>query len=210
MYPPTWGPLFHDILLFLAIGFPEEPTEAQQKSMRSLLVNLFANLPCASCMVQASVYAQMQPPAVESSSALRAWVVKLHNHINAKLGKKADWAVVDAEASFHERHFSHVAYFGRVEQKRLEDHRLLRTCSVEIRRLTDLNTALAQELQACCEPGTPVPERCGTETDEVAPSPWELGCKATGVVIAVITLVLIAISVVVVVLAKKRTVVKPG
>jgi hypothetical protein len=154
MYPPTWGPLFHDVLWFVAEHYPAEPSEAHRQSVALLLQHLYANLPCLACMVDASIYVQLNPPALESHGTFVQWVVDQHNYVNAKLGKKSDWTVAEARAAFHARHFGDLANLQRAEQKRVEDHSMLQALEVENKRLSALNARFA-ELQlapAWCTP----------------------------------------------------------
>lgn len=144
MYPPTWGPLFHDVLWFLAENYPDEPTETQQQSMALLLHHLYANLPCLACMVDASLYVQLKPPTLTSRTVLTQWIVDQHNYINAKLGKKHNWTVEEARTAFQARHFGNLANLELAERKRVEDHQLLDTLTNENRKISEINTQLAE------------------------------------------------------------------
>lgn len=144
MYPPTWGPLFHDVLWFLAENYPDGPTETQQQSMQLLLRHLYANLPCLACMIDASLYVQLNPPTLTSRPVFTQWIVDQHNYINQKLGKKHDWTVEEARAAFQARHFGNLADLVRTEQKRVEDHALFELLANENKRLRTINDRFAE------------------------------------------------------------------
>jgi hypothetical protein len=146
MTPLAWGTLFHDMLMFVAINYSNNPSITEQMSMTSLITEFVANLPCLACMVHSSIYIQTHPPDIHSGTSLTAWVVGMHNDINEKLGKKSDWTVSEAIEAFNVRHFSNVSVLSRSEQKRLEDHNFIETCTKEITRLQILNSELVQAL----------------------------------------------------------------
>lgn len=138
MYPPLWGPMFHDLLFFLAQSYPNDPTESQQQSMESLLRNLFANLPCVGCMVEASLYFHTHPPTLSSRPAFLDWVVQQHNYINSNLGKRSNWTISEAQAAFHTRHFTDLSMLTLSERKRAEDHAFISLLQSENKRLQQI------------------------------------------------------------------------
>lgn len=156
MYPPTWGPLFHDVLWFLADNYPDEPTETQRQSMELLLRHLYANLPCLACMIDASLYVQLNPPNLASRPVFTQWIVDQHNYVNQKLGKKHDWTVEEARAAFQARHFGNLADLELAERKRVEDHALFEVLVNENKRLNEINARFAelQHSQTWCTPLT--------------------------------------------------------
>ncbi len=61
---------------------PQEQTAAQQ------LIHALAHLyPCTSCAQHLQQELQTNPPAVESRNALEQWMCRMHNSVNARLGK---------------------------------------------------------------------------------------------------------------------------
>lgn len=125
MYPPIWGPYFHDVLFFTALSYPSKPSEERQQVARRFVEDLFRLLPCPGCKAHAQVLLRDLPPALGSRDEFLAWCVAYHNQINQRTGKRADWDVEEAFAAFRERHFTseHLTATVTAERKRLEDHR---------------------------------------------------------------------------------------
>lgn len=149
MYPASWGPLFHDVLLFLSVQYPEDPSESRQNSMQILLEQLFANLPCLACTVDASVGLYSQPADVSSRAALQQWLVELHNRINQKLHKRSDWTVEEALEAFSNRYLQedNLGATVRAETKRLEDHQHIARLVGRVRELQSINAELKSMLE---------------------------------------------------------------
>jgi Erv1/Alr family protein len=121
-----WGPLLHDILLFIASAYEEKPSEKQQESMLLCITHIFANLPCKDpCAIEATTYIEKNPIDVTSKDALLLYLVTFHNRLNATDGKKADWTVLEALAAAHARHGSSIRSLARADQVRVEDHKLI-------------------------------------------------------------------------------------
>lgn len=149
VYPATWGPLFHDVLWFLSLQYPENPSETRQKSMQLLLEHLFANLPCFACTVDASVNLYHKPADVTSKAALQQWLVDSHNTINQKLNKRSDWTVEEALEAFYNRHLQEDNFNAtvRAETKRLEDHQHIARLIARLRAVQDINSELSSIIE---------------------------------------------------------------
>lgn len=105
-YPPVWGPLYHDTLMFFATHFPTSPSKDEQQEAVEYLKLFFKFVPCPSCSVHSRVYFNNNPPDTSSGAALVSWVVDMHNDINRQTGKKHDWTVVEALQAFKYRYFN--------------------------------------------------------------------------------------------------------
>ncbi len=86
--PKEYGPHFWIVLEELAIGYPETATKAQQSSMRTLLVAFAQNFPCPRCRPHfMKAVNDMSPEDLSGRVPLLHWVIKIHNVVNARLGK---------------------------------------------------------------------------------------------------------------------------
>ena len=126
--PLVWGPLFHDTLFFIALSYPESPDSQTQDDMAQFLKQFFEHLPCPQCRLHAKIYTNTQEylcNVVTSSRSLVEFLVKFHNSINARLGKKSDWTVEHALNAFYKRNYSQMNRIQLSDMKRLEDHALM-------------------------------------------------------------------------------------
>jgi FAD-linked sulfhydryl oxidase len=78
----TW-----DLLHTLAAYYPETPSPSQESYASVLISSLSQLYPCHICAEDFQVYVQENPPDTASRERLMIWVCKLHNSVNAKLGK---------------------------------------------------------------------------------------------------------------------------
>ena len=124
MYPPIWGQYFHDVLFFVALSYPHDPTNEKKICTRQFVERLFANLPCPGCQVHAVKLIKNNPPVLNSRQSFIEWCVQYHNAINQRTDKRDDWTVEDAIEAFRKRHFikEQVTATITAEQKRQEDH----------------------------------------------------------------------------------------
>ena len=140
MLPLIWGTLFHDMCLFFASAFPDEPDEEEIESMIALLTNFFKRLPCQSpCAIEAVAYMKEFPFSkyIKSRKTLLEYLVTFHNHLNAKDGKKSDWTVLEALTAAHARHGSSIRALSRADQVRCEDHKMIYEIATENNKLRD-------------------------------------------------------------------------
>jgi|SRR6478609_705709 len=71
-----------------AAKYPVHPDGNVQKQMNDYL-HLFAQFyPCRECSDHMTTYMHQNPPKTQGRDALQYWISKLHNDVNAKLGKK--------------------------------------------------------------------------------------------------------------------------
>lgn len=122
-YPPVWGPLYHDVLMFFATHFPIEASEAEQKEAADFIRLFFKFVPCPSCSIHAQVYYLNHPPNTKGSAELIQWVVDMHNNINRQTGKKCDWKVVEALQAFKYRYFNNQLLLSQCDRQKQEDGR---------------------------------------------------------------------------------------
>jgi hypothetical protein len=126
MWSTAWGCICHDLLLFIASAYKDDPKREDRESMQLLIKHLFRNLPCLECCIEASAYIHQFPVDVSSRKALLQYLVTFHNHLNTKLGKKDDWTPLEAMNAASARYFSNLKQLSRAEAMRIEDHLLMR------------------------------------------------------------------------------------
>ena len=122
-YPPVWGPLYHDTLMFFATHFPEYPSVEEQKEATEYLKLFFKFVPCPSCSVHSRMYFHNNPPDTSSGASLVSWVVAMHNDINKQTGKKHNWTVVEALQAFKYRYFNNQLLLSHCDRQNCEVNR---------------------------------------------------------------------------------------
>jgi len=74
----------------LAAKYPEEPSEADEAGVRSLVASLGQHYPCPLCRIHLRgklVDPDLGPPATSTRTGLAVWFCNLHNMVNKDLGK---------------------------------------------------------------------------------------------------------------------------
>ena len=101
-----WGKSIWSTIHIVALSFPDSPTDADRDSYRIFYNALGKVLPCSKC--QGNYARHMSEVSIDyylfSKQMLFDWTVKLHNIVNAELGKPA-WSYEQALA-----HYSSGAY----------------------------------------------------------------------------------------------------
>lgn len=88
--PSVWGPPFWHTLHFVALGYPDVPTQSDMAAYHAFYTGLGAVIPCATC---ANNYARhLSEVPIEGylergSTALFEWTVRMHNLVNMETGK---------------------------------------------------------------------------------------------------------------------------
>jgi hypothetical protein len=89
--PSIWGPNFWNVLYYIAYSCPKVLGPLKQLQYYNFFKSLTVTLPCESCrlhykqyFVSNSIYKVLRKKPV----ALSSWVLKLHNTINARIGKQ--------------------------------------------------------------------------------------------------------------------------
>ncbi|CAG8722086.1 8585_t:CDS:1 [Racocetra fulgida] len=71
----------------MAAYYPEVPSYAQQRSMKTFLSAFSQFYPCNICAEHLREEMKSKPPKVESRWALGKWLCEMHNIVNETLGK---------------------------------------------------------------------------------------------------------------------------
>jgi hypothetical protein len=90
MRPEVWGPVLWRAIHDMALAYPERPSPEDARSVEAFFRALPALLPCAACGEKLRAELLAEPVSggpARSRAALYAWTVRLHNRVNARLGK---------------------------------------------------------------------------------------------------------------------------
>jgi mitochondrial FAD-linked sulfhydryl oxidase len=109
MQPSAWGKYIWTTMHLVALGMPEAPTAKELRDYALFYERLHTVLPCAKCAEHYQEHLKAHPvPTSGGRDAFFAWTVKLHNVVNAQLGR-APWTLERARA--------HYERLGRVGSK---------------------------------------------------------------------------------------------
>lgn len=91
MDPNVWGKHMWASIHFIALGYPDTPSESEKKNYASFFENLYKVLPCNTCSNHLKATLQNEHPLsinnLSNKDALFKWTVDLHNIVNTRLNK---------------------------------------------------------------------------------------------------------------------------
>ena len=82
-----WGPVGWKFLHYVTFAYPMTPSVEQQNAADHFFGSLGKLLPCDTCQEHYQEEVSSHPPDTRSQATLSAWLVDLHNRVNARLGK---------------------------------------------------------------------------------------------------------------------------
>ena len=88
--PNVWGPPFWRTIHYVALGYPDKPTEADVLSYKMFFVSLGAVIPCQTCATNYARHLRDLPVEgflTGNSGRLFEWTVHMHNMVNEETGK---------------------------------------------------------------------------------------------------------------------------
>ena len=87
--PEIWGPMFWCCFHLVSLGYPESPTFAEKRAAKEFFASMVFLLPCPACRGHFREVLQVLPVDtwLDNRRSLTEWVWKLHNSVNARLGK---------------------------------------------------------------------------------------------------------------------------
>lgn len=87
--PAYWGRHFWFTMHTVALFYPDFPTADDMSHARNFFLSLQGLIPCGACAYhyQKLLLAHPLEDALQSKMELSRWVWRLHNEVNARLGK---------------------------------------------------------------------------------------------------------------------------
>ncbi len=134
MYPPLFGPVIWDTALIIALNFPEQPTDMEQRYWTDFLYGMVYLLPCPSCKLEAVRYVTEHPPLARTREEAVQYVVDFHNFVNKRLGK----VIVtkdEATRALVKRFDKDYKDLGRAMQVRKEDAEKIQELQAQVQKL---------------------------------------------------------------------------
>lgn len=101
MEPSVWGKYIWTSIHFIALGYPDKPTQEDAHNYKQFYHDLWKVLPCYKCSVNYQRHLSELPidPYLKDNMSLFEWTVKLHNIVNKELGKR-EWTLEEATQRF--------------------------------------------------------------------------------------------------------------
>ena len=91
MKTDVWGKHMWYSIHFIALAFPENPTNEDKRNYQYFFENLHTVLPCYKCSVNYIKHLKQIPihiDILQNAERLFRWTVDIHNLVNAELGKR--------------------------------------------------------------------------------------------------------------------------
>lgn len=91
MKPDIWGKHFWYTIHFIALDYPEEPSNEDKRDFQMFFENLHKVIPCYKCSVNYIKHLNERPlenKDLENNKTLFKWTVDIHNIVNRDLKKK--------------------------------------------------------------------------------------------------------------------------
>jgi hypothetical protein len=106
MIPDTWGRYIWYSIHFIALDYPEKPTQEDAVKYKTFFENLGDVIPCYKCSVNYKRHMDQMPidAHLASRDDLFAWTVSFHNIVNKELGKPV-FTLEDAKKKYTDPKF---------------------------------------------------------------------------------------------------------
>jgi len=88
MSPAVWGPIFWSTIHIVTIGYPDSPSQDEQRSAVAFFESLKAVIPCPICREHYAMNLAKLPVRAESRASLVRWAFTIHNMVNEQLEKR--------------------------------------------------------------------------------------------------------------------------
>lgn len=106
MDPKIWGKHMWSSIHFIALGFPQKPSETQKLNYKSFFENLYKVLPCNTCSEHLESTIKNELPLyannLSNTTEMFKWTVGLHNIVNKRLNKPT-MSFEEAENMYYKR-----------------------------------------------------------------------------------------------------------
>jgi hypothetical protein len=89
MKPELWGKHLWKSIHYIALGYPEYPTEIDVQNYMNFYSDLWKVIPCQKCAINYKKHLEELPidNFLQNKMSLFEWTVKLHNIVNKSLNK---------------------------------------------------------------------------------------------------------------------------
>ncbi len=89
MGPEIWGPFFWTTMHIVSLGYSATPNEEERAGAAAFYNSLATMIPCPVCREHYREFLKEEPveSATMNRDTLIDWVFRLHNKVNARLGK---------------------------------------------------------------------------------------------------------------------------
>jgi hypothetical protein len=89
--PDIWGPHGWKFIHYITLGYPNNPTKYDKEKYYNFFMSLAEVIPCNICANHFKENLKKTPldnDALKDKDSLMTWGINMHNHVNAKNGKK--------------------------------------------------------------------------------------------------------------------------
>lgn len=80
--PQVWGKNAWHFIHYVALAYPDNPTEQDKLEYRKFLESLQTVLPCAICAANFRKKMETYPPNLDNRQSFFEWTVDIHNKVN--------------------------------------------------------------------------------------------------------------------------------
>ena len=113
--PDVWGPHGWKFMHYVALGYPEQPTDQDKAAYRSYFEALQRVLPCKSCATHYQENLRKFPVGehLKDRDSLMRWTIALHNEVNLATHKP----VIPYETAlklYTQRQFPLISLLGKI------------------------------------------------------------------------------------------------
>lgn len=87
--PLAWGPSMWKTIHYIALAYPEKPTQEEKQDYKNFFLNLYKVIPCYGCAVNYQKNMEILPidNHLDNNLTLFKWTFLMHNMVNVETGK---------------------------------------------------------------------------------------------------------------------------
>lgn len=89
--PDIWGPVGWKFIHFIALGYPQNPTEVQKSDYKTFFESIKNILPCSICSNNYKKHLidlPLSDEVLQNREELLKWTIDMHNEVNIQNNKK--------------------------------------------------------------------------------------------------------------------------
>jgi hypothetical protein len=111
-----WGKEAWRFIHYVALNYPENPTEADKSKYLNFINSLPDILPCPICGIHFAGNKEKHPPRLDNTIEFFKWTVDMHNFVNESNGKKT--------LSYKDAHKQVIKKYKLIEEKQFTETEL--------------------------------------------------------------------------------------